>query len=74
LRVGVSVGVDGLLSISIWKPKHGQCQEVIEGAHGRGAADPPPHQIQLHDAYRALDVEVWIIRNSADIDTLLSSG
>jgi hypothetical protein len=33
-----------------------------------------PHQIQLHDAYRALDVEVWIIRNSADIDTLLSSG
>jgi len=31
-----------------------------------------PHQIQLHDAYRALDAEVAIVRNSADIDNLLA--
>ena len=31
------------------------------------------HQIQRHKVYRALDAEVAVVRNSADIDALLSS-
>jgi hypothetical protein len=30
-----------------------------------------PHQHQYHEMFRALDVEVAIVRNSADIDALL---
>jgi hypothetical protein len=33
-----------------------------------------PHQISLHEVYRTLGVEVRIIRNSEDIDKLLSHG
>ena len=31
-----------------------------------------PHQISLHAAYEALGVRIAIVRNSADIDALLS--
>lgn len=33
-----------------------------------------PHQIMRHDRYRALGVAVRLIKNSADIDRLISGG